>query len=311
MKVGKGTEAQLRLRRLTVHETNAIIFLYHSLELTSNSTSCLWLYMAHVIVFPDHESFQRGIELRRGREALVMELHPPRFCQGLFAPSLLVTAGLGGLKTELEARGIPFSGTIPYQSLNRAIPEAPPPDPVWKEVLRGFRLITVRPSVTDPRKFRMEASSDAWPASLIPVMARLIRGGTFLPDLPILAFEEQHRLIVFSAEGIVISRADDLLDLWIMIRTSVDLVCSAHCRRATLGKEREPRYGISAIEIFRRLPGTDCGLCEHRSCMEFATSLLTGRSSLDKCTPLRNGGDVRLAQSLEWLLRVMGLLPGQ
>ncbi len=267
--------------------------------------------MAYVIVFPDQESFGRGLALRRRTEPSVVVLHPPGFCQELLPPSLLVTGGLGNLLAEMETQGIQSSGTFPYEYLNREIPEAPPPDPVWKEILRGFGVNRVRLSVTDPRRLRVEATSERWPATLIPIMARLIRGGTFLPDGPILAFEEEHRLIAFSPEGMVISRADHLLDLWIMVRTAVDLVCLAYQKRLSLEPETESRHGISAIEIFKRLPGTDCGMCEHYSCMEFATSLLLGRCRLDQCSPLQNRGDRRSLESLDWLASIMGIMPWQ
>jgi ArsR family metal-binding transcriptional regulator len=141
---------------------------------------------------------------------------------------------------------------------------------------------------------------------LIPFMARFIRGGAFHPDGPVLAFEEEHKLISFWSDRIVICRADDLLDAWILVRTAIELVMQAWRRKDTILPEEKARLGIGAIEIFRRLPATNCGLCGHKGCMEFSMLLLTGRSRLEECKPAHEKSDHR--KSLEWLMRAIGLI---
>jgi ArsR family metal-binding transcriptional regulator len=141
-------------------------------------------------------------------------------------------------------------------------------------------------------------------------MARLIRGGAYRPDPPVLAIEEEHRLVAISPKEIVISRAKDLMDMWIILRTTVELFITAWEHRSSLEPEREPRIGIGAIEVFKRLPATNCGMCNNYSCMEFAAGLIAGRCRIEQCTPLYNGGDSRYLESLNWLMRAIGLAPG-
>jgi len=263
--------------------------------------------MAYLIVFPDQDSFSRVRTFADRRSPSVEPVFPPEFCHELVAPCLRVTGGVSGVVEELRARGFPVSGTIEQSSLPGEVPDPPPLDPLWREVLGGLRLAAVRPSLTDRRRLRLELIPENDLASLIPIMARFIRGGAFTPEIPSLAFEEEFRLLTVMPREIVISRADHLLDAWIMIRTMVDLICSAWERRDSVLPETKPRRGISAIEIYRRLPCTECRRCGATGCMEFARALVTSRARLEQCLPLMEGEYPVCLKSVEWLMRVLGL----
>jgi len=138
-------------------------------------------------------------------------------------------------------------------------------------------------------------------------MARLIRGGAYRFDVPVFAFEEDHRLLAVSSERMVICRADDLLDAWIMLRSLVDLVISAWDLRSRIEPEKQRRQGIGAMEIFKRLPSTDCGRCGKQNCMEFATGLFTGKFRIDQCPSLMEEAWRERLESVQWLMRAIGL----
>ncbi len=265
--------------------------------------------MAKIVVFPDQPSFELGLTVPLPGQAAWEPLYPPEFCRGLAAPCILVTSGLEILLDGLEKRRIPVGGTMEYGPFGREVPHAGPPDAEWLEIVGGLRIVAVRPSITDPRKIRIEATPQKSLTRLIPTMAALIKGGAYRPDIPVLTFEEGHRLITFSPHGFVISRADDLLDLWIMVRTAVDFYCEAWVHRDSVEPDRQPRQGIGATEIYKRLPATNCGQCQNQTCMEFAAGLMTGRCRLADCSPLFDPSQAGFLQSLRWLIRAMGLEP--
>lgn len=266
--------------------------------------------MAKVIIFPDQPSFERTLRVRELFGATAEPLYPPQFCFGLMPPAILVTGGVTAVMDKIRSSGIPISGVINHRLFRGDVPDAGPPDPVCREILGGLRIDCVRPSLTDPLKITLEAGLLKETGSLIRIMARLIRGGAYRPDPPVLAIEEEHRLVAISPTEIVISRANDLMDMCITLRTTVELFITAWGHRSSLEPEREPRLGISAIEVFKRLPATNCGMCNNYSCMEFAAGLMAGRCRIEQCTPLYNGGDSRYLESLNWLLRALGLASG-
>ncbi|MFH0825181.1 MAG: (Fe-S)-binding protein [Pseudomonadota bacterium] len=263
--------------------------------------------MADFIVFPDHESFQAALRVLPQVKCSAEQIEPPEFCAGLTAPFLLVASGRESLLSHFSRMRVPVSGTIPYLPFRKENPDAAAPDAVWRDVLGGIRVDLVRAALTDPNRLRIEISFYSDVAYLIPIMARLIRGGAFRPDVPVLAFEEEHRLVVITRNGMVISRADDLLDFRIILRTAVDFFLQAFDLRFTVAPAVESRHGLGAMEIFKRLPGIDCRECGLDGCMEFATTIITGRMRIQRCPPLLESNYAANLESLYWVLPIMGL----
>ena len=263
--------------------------------------------MAQVIIFPDQASFENGRKLIDSMGITASVVQPPAFCLGLVAPTIVYSGGPSSLAEELKEEDVAISGVIPYCPATKEVPKATPQDSKWTEALGTLVVSTVRPSLTDPLKLRVEVIPGKSLTPLIPLIARFIRGGSYRPEVPVFAFEEEHRLLVVSQEGFVISRADDLLDAWIMLRTFVDLVISAWDARFSLEPENQPRQGIGAIEIFKRLPSTDCKRCGKQNCMEFATGLFTGKFRIEQCAPIMEEKWRPRLESLQWLMRVIGV----
>ncbi|MEI8181433.1 MAG: (Fe-S)-binding protein [Desulfomonile sp.] len=263
--------------------------------------------MASVVVLPDQDSFDLALSVLRNSGSYLQTLPVPEFCHGLTLSAILTAGSLTSVLATLNHFGITISGAIPFRPFKRDIPQAGPPEGKWEHILGGLRLDMVRVSISDPMRLRIELSSSKPFGYLIPIIARMIRGGAYRPEVPVLIFEEKHRLVALSSQTIVISRADDFLDFWLLLRCSVDLICSAWERRLSIEPDRQPRQGIGATEIFKRLPGTDCGKCGGTSCMEFAVSLLTRKSSIDQCVPLAEPQMARYRESLGWLMWTIGL----
>ena len=265
--------------------------------------------MAHVILFPDELAQKQawGVFLACGCMGELVDA--PGFCREFLPRFILLTAGFDRFIAAVKDQQIQLAGIVRYRPPCVECPEASAPDPQWKTIFGHIRAESVSPSITDQGKLRITISVENDLGFVIPFAARLIRGASYRPDVPILAFEEDHRLIVISPHEIVISRADDLMDFWIMLRTTVDFICEAHRYRFTVQPETAPRLGIGATEIFRRLPGTDCGRCGSQSCMEFAGGLMIGKRVVADCEALFEESDPRYLASINWLLHVLAI-PG-
>jgi ArsR family metal-binding transcriptional regulator len=263
--------------------------------------------MADYVLFPNEANFEQA---RR----LVMDLgerhhlvDPPEFCHGLISPAFQVSGGTGVFIQSLRAEKVRIAGTVPVRVFNREIPDAPPPETCWTDILGDLRISSVIPSLTDPLKLGVEIEFSRNIGAIIPLLPTLIKGGAFIPGNPVFTFDEEHRLVCVSDTRFIFSRVNDLLDLWIILRSAVDLLVSAWKRRAVLTPCAAPRYGIGAIEIYRRLPGTNCGECGSPNCMEFATRLFTRKAAVGDCGPLKTPARRLHLASLKWLLRVIGV----
>jgi len=263
--------------------------------------------MAHIVVFPDQASFESGQERLASSPIFVKTLETPRFCSGLVAPTILVTGAIAFLMDELAAAGVSVSGILRYSTFKKQVPQADPPDDVWREAVGDLRIISIGPSVSDGVRLTVEVSLGKDLGQLIPLMARLIRGGCYRPHLPALAFDEEHRLLALVSKRMVFCRVNDLLDFWIMLRSMIELILAAWERRSVLKPDEEPRQGVGAVEIFKRLPGTNCGDCGNANCMEFATRLFMGRGKIEECPVIADPKLARNLESLEWLISIIGL----
>jgi ArsR family metal-binding transcriptional regulator len=266
--------------------------------------------MFHALVLADMNAFARARSVIGHTGVPVELLDPPDFCSGLVAPVVLTGTGGAFLASELRRYGVGVSGMFLHRPSGREVPSGNAPDARWRDALGHVRVTLARPSVSDPLKLRVEIVPDQGLGKLIPIMARLIRGGAFRPEVPLLAFEEEHRLLTVSPEKIVICRADDMLDVWVMLRCMIELTLSAWDRRDLLKPEKNPRQGVGAIEIFRRLPGRNCGRCGTRNCMEFAVALFTGRRTATQCVSLSEQSDPACWDALLWFLEIAGINAG-
>jgi ArsR family metal-binding transcriptional regulator len=265
--------------------------------------------MAYILAFPNRRSYDRATAALEAAQTPFEAVATPRFCTGIAAPTLRVTGAIHEICHELRSQGVALSGVLPYRPLGRDIPQADPPDLRWKHVLGQLNIESIRPSLTDPLKLRIEVIPEKSMKPLIPIMARLVRGGAYRYEIPVLVFEEEHRLLALSDTRIVICRADDLLDGWIMLRCMIELILSAWDNRLKLQPETEPRNGIGSIEMFKRLPGTNCGKCPYGNCMEFATMLFVGKSRIEQCPWLSQDEGAAHRESLRWLMSAIGLAP--
>ncbi len=262
--------------------------------------------MARILLFPDESDFNYAVPKLEAALEDIEVLAPPAFCEGLVSPCVLIPHWKKTDSDLLQLQEIQYVGNIDHKEFGREIPAVGPPDPRVFAALGWMRLKYAGASVSDPHRYRFEFTCAKDLRALIPVMARLISGGAFSPDTPALAIEEGHRLIVVNGRRITISRVDDLLDMWIMVRTTVDFITLANERYQELKPETKPRRGLGASEIYKRLPATDCGQCGKEGCMDFATELLMGRVSLDDCAPLNSEEMARNRESLEWIAGLLG-----
>lgn len=77
-----------------------------------------------------------------------------------------------------------------------------------------------------------------------------------------------------------------------------DVINDTWERRSGIEPQERPRVRASALEVFRQLPRTNCGVCGEKTCMAFAVKLASGEARLEECTPLDASARERLRRQL-------------
>ncbi|MCL5097733.1 MAG: hypothetical protein M1608_09440 [Candidatus Omnitrophica bacterium] len=97
---------------------------------------------------------------------------------------------------------------------------------------------------------------------------------------------DEYRLISLYAQRITLAKADELVDAW---RTLERIRCRVNeiwQRRGTIKPCYELRKKPPALEIYKRLPGTNCRACGEKTCLAFAVRLWSGEARPSLCAPI-------------------------
>jgi ArsR family metal-binding transcriptional regulator len=116
-----------------------------------------------------------------------------------------------------------------------------------------------------------------------------------------------HRLISLYPRRVTIGKADDLLDGWRTLEKIRVLVNQVWARRATIVPSFELRSKPPAVEIYKRLPRTNCKACGEETCMAFAVSLRQGTASPAQCAPVFSDEHASLRSALLEICRGLGV----
>ncbi len=63
---------------------------------------------------------------------------------------------------------------------------------------------------------------------------------------------------------------------------------------------------VSVMQVYKNLPGLNCGKCGEDSCMSFAVKLLHGEGKLEQCSPILNSGYTTKKKELEEIISGLG-----
>ncbi len=150
-------------------------------------------------------------------------------------------------------------------------------------------------------KVMIPAEEDLSP--LLPYLNAAARVIYYDPEEPVLTFQLQGYRVVVRPHEVGASLVGDL-DEGRKVR---DLVASfledIWARRHEITPKHEPRQRPPAIEIYKRLPQTNCGLCGEPTCLAFAVKLSVAEVELERCSPLKEPTHAEKYQALKALLQ--------
>jgi ArsR family metal-binding transcriptional regulator len=118
-------------------------------------------------------------------------------------------------------------------------------------------------------------------------------------------------MIVLYPRRITIAKADEIVDAWLTLEGIRRFAEETWANRARVEPCFTTRKKPPALEIFKRLPRTNCGLCGEPTCMAFAMRLWAGEASVRKCTPVFEPANARTKEALIEIIAGMGVDIGE
>jgi ArsR family metal-binding transcriptional regulator len=202
------------------------------------------------------------------------------------------------------------AGWVDYGPAEQSVPDEAPRE-FAEDIVGRVAIVVLAPCIADRDRLRLTAHFSGDAAEALPYLNAESRQGSYVATLPVFTFMDDHRMVSLYRDRVGVAKADDIVDAW----ASLERVrCSANdvwSRRAEITPSLELRRRPPALEIFKRLPGTNCGRCGEATCTAFAWAVWRGDAGPRLCLPVFEGEREDLQGALLAICAGLGLADAQ
>ncbi len=228
--------------------------------------------MAVVTTFPRTEEFEKAKSCLDARGLPHRVLSPQPAYARVGVAGLVVNEDVRAALCGQDSGRFVCSGWVEFGAADVTVPDAPPK--AYAEDLFGDSAIMVlAPCVADTTKIRLIAHLSNDIAAVFPYLNSAMPSCSFNPYSSIVTFMDGYRMVSLYAWRLTIAKADDLVDAWRVLERIRCLVNDTWASRDSIVPSHELRRKPPALELFKRLPRTNCRQCGEASCMAFAIRL--------------------------------------
>lgn len=262
--------------------------------------------MDTLITFADRREFERAAALldNVAIEHTVISPDPAYAlvaCPAIALAEEAKAAFLGGPGADVMS-----AGWVDYRRPERPVPDEPPRE--FADDLPGrVAFVMLAPCVADADRLRLIAHLGGDVAEALPFLNADLPHASYVAALPVLTFMDGHRMVSVFRDRIAVAKADDIVDAWATLGNVRGLVNDAWERRPQITPSFELRQRPSALEIYKRLPGTNCKQCGQPTCMTFAWAAWRGDVELRRCLPVFDGERGDLKEALVTICSGLGI----
>jgi ArsR family metal-binding transcriptional regulator len=153
-------------------------------------------------------------------------------------------------------------------------------------LVNRYEIVSVVPCLADSVRIRVTAQLDADIGEALPYVNAVLKRAVFNAEPRTLTVIRAGMCFSLHTRRIAGAKLRDLdhareeLEWWLA------LINDTWERRATITPSYERGQQLSAIQIFKGLPATNCKACGEATCLAFAAKLLGEKASVLSCTPL-------------------------
>ncbi|MCX5653152.1 MAG: hypothetical protein NTY65_00655 [Planctomycetota bacterium] len=244
--------------------------------------------MAVITTFPNRDEFCRAQDRLDGRALACGVVSPDPGYARVGAPSLMVSTEGRAALTDGMGDPIMCAGFVDYRPAVIRVP-AQPPRGFEEDVFGDAAIVVLAPCVADLTKIRLIAHTSGNMAEAFPYMNAEMREASYNAKGLTFTFMDQYRMISMYPQRIAVAKADEIVDGWRTLEMIRCRVNDAWARRARIEPCYEMREKPPALEIFKRLPKTNCRACGELTCLAFAVRVWMGELPASKCTPVFQG----------------------
>jgi ArsR family metal-binding transcriptional regulator len=237
--------------------------------------------------FPNMASFSNAESMLKTARIDYHLISPSPAYRRIGTPAIAVTME-AKKKLLSEFQDFMCSGWIDYSPPSHSIPQETPEE-FDDDIIKNCGIMVLAPCVADYKKIRLIVHFGNDISNALPYLNTEMPQGMYNRETDTFSFMDAYRMISIHAYRLTIAKADDIVDAWRVMGKIRCLLNDAWRRRDTIQPSYEMRQKPPALEIYKRLPGTNCRACGEKTCMAFALRLWGGEAQPDMCQPIFEG----------------------
>jgi ArsR family metal-binding transcriptional regulator len=198
------------------------------------------------------------------------------------------------------------SGWVDYRPAAMSVPLQEPR--AFEEDVFGRAAVTVlAPCVADATKIRLIAHISGDLSKAFPYLNAEMEAASYNRHAPTFTFMDGYRMVNLYPRRITVAKADEIVDAWRVLEMIRCRVNAVWARREEIEPDYEMRQRPPALEVFKRLPGTNCRQCGELTCLAFAVQVNMGQAPLERCKPVFGGEYEHLKAALVEICAGLGV----
>jgi ArsR family metal-binding transcriptional regulator len=261
--------------------------------------------MKFVTTFPEVAQY-RLATAELDRLSLPYETIDPGPAYRSVAVPALIVAEEARAQLLAAAADLITSGWVDYKEPNLPLPSMAEPE-FTEDIVGRVAVVVLSRCGADPTLLRLIAHVSGDLGEVLPYVNAELVQASFVPTLPVLTLMDGRRLISVFRDRIAVAKADDITDAWASFAKLRNLLNDTWSRRDGIEPSFDRRRKPPVIEVYRRLPGTNCKACGEPTCMAFASSLWRGEADPARCQPVFTGNHQDLMEPLLQICAGLGI----
>lgn len=175
-----------------------------------------------------------------------------------------------------------------------------------KMFIDDIKITHIMPCLADPEKIRFIAYFEKNISEIFPYLNAILKGAIYNPNGNTLTIKKEGRLITLHPNKIAAGKILNEKDAHEIIEWLKENINYCHANKDTIEPCFERRQKLTALDIYKLLPGTSCKRCGELTCLAFAVKLSEEQINIMKCTEIFSGKYAEKKKELLCLLKDSG-----
>ena len=155
--------------------------------------------------------------------------------------------------------------------------------------LNEVKIITVLPCIAIPGRIRFIAELGNDISEVMPYLNTVLDGAIYNHAGHNITLKKEDRLIGIHGREFSAGKVIDLKDADNLINWFRDLVNDTYSKRESIKPNYERKKKLTALDVYKLLPQTNCKKCGELTCIAFAIKIAAEEKNIMVCADLFSG----------------------